>query len=117
VTLKNKRLAGKEVDSMMNLCDNEVLCRNIFDAIRINDLLAVKAYLVFGATVATRDAMGWTPLHYAAWHNHLEIFSHLLSQGADLYAFSKSGETPSHLALRNGSRDILAYLRELKKVA
>lgn len=102
---------------MKNLYENETLCHDIFDAIRINSLPAVRAYLVFGATIATRDTRGWTPLHHAAWHNHQEIFSFLVSRGADLSAMTRAGEKPYHLAVRNNATDVLAWLCDLKWVA
>lgn len=95
----------------------EVLCRNIFDAVRVNSLPAVKACLVFGGTVDMKDSMGWTPLHHAAWYNHGEIFSYLLSQGAEISALTRAGETPYNLAFRNGAEGILSFLFEMAKVA
>ncbi len=102
---------------MKNLSHNEVLCRNIFDAIRVNSLPTVEACLIFGSTVDMKDPLGWTPLHHAAWCNHPEIFSYLLSQGADLSAMTRAGETPYHLAFRNRATDILLYLNEMSRVA
>lgn len=95
----------------------DTVCRNIFDAIRANSLQAVQACLVFGGSVDLRDSHGWTPLHHAAWYDCPEIFSYLLSQGADLSAFTRSGEKPLQIALRNRSSRVLEFLNEMTMVA
>lgn len=93
------------------------VCRTIFDAIRINDPLAVEVLLIFGASVNARDAMGWTPLHHAAWYNCGEIFSFLLTRGANPNALTASGERPIDLACRNNAKDILDNPDLMKKSA
>jgi len=95
----------------------EAVCRNIFDAIRVNSLPAVQACLVFGGSVDLRDSHGWTPLHHAAWYDCPEIFSYLLSQGADQSAFTRSGEMPLQIAIRNKSSAVLEFLNEMTMVA
>ncbi len=93
------------------------ICRTIFDAVRINDVLAVEVLLIFGSGVDARDARGWTPLHLAAWHNRAEIFAFLLSKGANPGALTPAGETPFDLAIRNNARDITAGRGAMKKSA
>jgi len=102
---------------MKRAYQKEPICRNIYDAVRVNSLPAVKACLIFGGTVDKRDSLGWTPLHHAAWYNHAEIFSYLLSQGAELSALTRAGETPYNLAFRNRADNVISYLFELENVA
>ena len=103
--------------TMKTIHENVPVCRTIFDAIRHNRLDAVKVFLIFGSTVDSRDAEGWTPLHYAAWHDRGEIFTYLLSRGADLDALSLGGETPYLLALKSEATGVLHLLGASEKAA
>jgi len=104
-------------ERMKNMQKKVRICRTIFDAVRINDVLAVEVFLIFGASVNMKDTRGWTPLHFAAWHNHGEIFSFLLSKGANPNALTFAGERPIDLALRNNASDIPANPELMKKTA
>ena len=53
---------------------------------------------------------GWTPLHYAARWNHLEIAKLLISSGADLEAKDNGGITPLHLAAWEKSLEVAKLL-------
>jgi FtsZ-binding cell division protein ZapB len=61
------------------------------------------------------DLFGWTPLHWAARNNHVEIARLLLQNGAEVNAKSNDGnggQTPLHWAAWNGHVDILHLLVE-----
>ncbi len=103
--------------TMIDANEQVPVCHTIFDAIRHNRLDAVKVFLIFGSTVDSRDTAGWTPLHHAAWHDRREIFSYLLSIGADQDALSLSGECPYLLALKSEAKNVLLLLGALKKAA
>lgn len=102
---------------MKNRSKKVRVCRNIFDAVRMDDILAVEVLLIFESNVNSRDSRGWTPLHYAAWHNHGKMFSFLLSKGASPCALTPAGERPIDLAHRNNCRDIPGHPDQMRKPA
>ena len=54
--------------------------------------------LAYGADVNASQHGGWTPLHQAADHGHLELVRLLLEHGADPTMQSESGQTPIEMA-------------------
>lgn len=48
--------------------------------------------------VHARDSDGYTPLHRAAYSNHVNVISYLLSVGANVGAKTELGWTPLHSA-------------------
>ncbi|XP_041975622.1 ankyrin repeat domain-containing protein 49 isoform X2 [Aricia agestis] len=48
--------------------------------------------------VHARDADGYSPLHRAAYSNHVHVISYLLSKGANILAKTELGWTPLHSA-------------------
>ncbi len=63
------------------------------------NLELVKSYLRDGADINSTSDYGWTPLHIAALYGHVDIVEYLVSQGARLDVFHKSGRTPLGEAL------------------
>lgn len=55
---------------------------------------------------------GWTPLHYAATHGHLEIMNLLLEQHAYVDAESPNGTTPLMMAAMYGTPSAVKLLLE-----
>jgi hypothetical protein len=58
------------------------------------------------------DWRGYTPLHYAACHGHIEIARLLLQNGAEVNAKCNGGSTPLHSAAAHGHVEILHLLVE-----
>ena len=60
--------------------------------------------------VNTKDEIGRTPLHYAAYDGHKEIVERLIANGADIKAKDKGGFTPLDLAVSEGKKETVALL-------
>lgn len=73
-------------------------------------LAAVSALVAHGAEVNVAQHGGWTPLHQAADHNHLDMVALLLAEGADPTARSDDGRTPADMARARGFADVLRLL-------
>ncbi|MFP3026050.1 MAG: ankyrin repeat domain-containing protein, partial [Wolbachia sp.] len=58
------------------------------------------------------DKNGWTPLHYAAKFDQLEVAKFLIEKGANINAADTStiGEKPIHVAAENNSKNIIEFL-------
>ena len=61
---------------------------------------------------------GWTPLHEACNHGHLEVVSLLLKHRAEVNARGMDGDTPLHDAAVNGHlevrRNYSTYIRVIR---
>lgn len=55
---------------------------------------------------------GWTPLHYAATHGHLDVMRLLLDENAFIDAASPNGTTPLMMAARYGTASAVKLLLE-----
>ena len=58
--------------------------KRLFIAIKKNDLETVKTLIEEGADVNVRDGFGSIPLHYAAFHNYLEIVKYLVEKWSNV---------------------------------
>ena len=66
-----------------------------------------------GADINAADRiLGWTPLHYTAWHNKPEVAKVLLANGAQVNVRCKYGHTALARARDNDSREMEALLRQ-----
>lgn len=59
---------------------------------------------------------GFTPLHLAAKHTHVDTVQLLIEQGADVNASGRNGLTPLHLATHYGSLILVRVLLEHKVI-
>jgi uncharacterized protein len=81
-------------------------------AVMQNHGAVVLALLKAGASVQTRNAIGWTPLHDAAYGGNISLIDLLLSHSADINATDDTGNTPAAIAVLNGEVIAAKYLRE-----
>lgn len=56
------------------------------------------------------EEFGYTALHHAARHNHVNIATWLLENGADVNSRNNYGFTPLHVASARGSLDVIKVL-------
>ena len=71
------------------------------------DLDAARRLIARGADV---NKTGWTPLHYAATHGHLDVIRLLLEQHAYIDAESPNGTTPLMMAAHYGTPEAVKLL-------
>src|SRR5262252_1427820 len=67
---------------------------SLFEAIRSNDIAAVKALVAGGADVKSPDDTGGTPLMYAALYAGPECLALLIDHGASVNTGNTYGATP-----------------------
>jgi ankyrin repeat protein len=58
---------------------------------------------------------GYTPLHDAVWHDHLEAAKMLVEAGAALHLASHAGHTPMELAILHGYDEMAEMLRTAER--
>ena len=51
-----------------------------------------------------------TPLHYAVLNSHVRIIKYLVRHGADVHAGDRGGNTPMHLACKEGNEQVITLL-------
>lgn len=61
----------------------------------------VRLLLQAGADVRVSDVDGWTPAHWASYHNAEAVLALLMRYDADVNARNDRGETPLHWACKN----------------
>lgn len=70
----------------------------------------VKILLEHGAPKDLPNHLGWTPLHEAAFYNHVDVARTLLVYGADACVKDARGAVPFHVASLPSVRDVLREL-------
>jgi ankyrin repeat protein len=71
----------------------EISSRDVYQAIRQNDIARLESFLASGASVDLRDARGTTPLMHAAAIGSIEAMRTLMKAGADVNANNGLGAT------------------------
>jgi ankyrin repeat protein len=80
------------------------------EAVRLNDIVLVKALIEGGSDVNAEDKLGETPLHDAVVRGYEEISILLIEHGADVNARDVRGLSPVHAAAWRGNLDMVALL-------
>jgi ankyrin repeat protein len=90
-----------------------VSSQELFDALKNNDLPALKALLETNPQLITsRDESGNTPLHLAVRQKQFEAVSYLLGKGADVNGVNRNRQTPLHVSSYLGNPEITKLLIE-----
>lgn len=77
------------------------------------DYLTVKALLSHGVPITATDHHEWrTALHAAAIAGDVRTLRFLVSDGADVNALDRAGDSPAELAASRGHQDCVAFLQE-----
>lgn len=80
------------------------------DAAEQANAAAVRTLLDAHVAVNAPQADGMTALHWAAYHDDVEMTKRLLAAGADIKAANRYGVTPLSLACTNGNTEIVEAL-------
>jgi len=78
-------------------------------------LEVARLLLEHSADVNARDDDGWTPLHFAAYNDHVDVAELLLRHGADAGARDNEGLTPLDVALRTEHAEVARVIEEYSK--
>ena len=88
--------------------------QGIFDAIMQGDIDNARQLIKADSTNAiTKNPRGFSPIHFAANFNQLEIAKLLIKKGANPFIVGTFGRQPVHWASATGSIDVLTWLHEL----
>ncbi|MBS0634202.1 MAG: ankyrin repeat domain-containing protein [Verrucomicrobia bacterium] len=82
----------------------------LHNAVKKQDLTAVKLALFVGIEPSIANKAGDTALHLAAAKTNLSITEALVQHGAPLHWPNKQGDTPLHIAAEKGNLDFVKYL-------
>ncbi|MBV9507744.1 MAG: ankyrin repeat domain-containing protein [Acidobacteriia bacterium] len=82
----------------------------LIDAVKREDVAAVRGFVAQHADVNAPEADGSTALHWAAQRNNLEIAGLLLGAGAKVNAATRYNVTPLALAATNGNAAMIERL-------
>jgi len=83
----------------------------IFPASAAGSAEIVKSLVGYGFESARTDAVGWTPLHYAASEGQTEVVSYLIGLELDKDARNKKGESAFNLATLKGFDETAGSLK------
>ncbi len=82
------------------------------DAAQSRNIAQVQTLIRQGARLGAAQVDGMTALHWATYHDDLEMTRQLLSAGAEVAVANRYGVTPLSLACTNGRAEIVRLLLE-----
>ena len=85
---------------------------DIFAAVKDNDAERIQDCVERGAKADSRDKLGVTPLHLAAWYGYEQCAEVLIARDAEVGATDTRGNTPLHYAVRRSRAQVVKVLLE-----
>ena len=64
----------------------------------------------------TRDAEGWTPLHWAAANGHIHVVKFLIEKGADVNRPNENDISAEEWARQKGHHEVAEFLRNVSNI-
>ncbi|GAB1317000.1 Ankyrin repeat-containing domain protein [Madurella fahalii] len=98
---------GADVNGRGGLFGYPINAAALCSSLQIIDLLLSK-----GAQVGVRDAMGRSPIHFAAT-NSVDVFQAIVDAGGNIKACDALGRTPLHWAARPGRLGVVKHILSL----
>ncbi len=80
------------------------------NAVIRGDIAEIQKIIGNGTDIETKDALGRTPLHLAAFYGRVKIIELLIASGADINAKDHTDMTPLHAAAISGGRQSVQLL-------
>jgi len=84
--------------------------KSLHQAVIDSDVEQVQLNISAGANVNAKDAMGYTPLFYAAQNGQEDVAELLIAGGANVNVKDRTGNTPLHYAAVGGHYDVCRLL-------
>ena len=84
--------------------------KSLHQAVIDSDVEQVQLNISAGANVNANDAMGYTPLFYAAQNGQEDVAELLIAGGANVNVKDRTGNTPLHYAAVGGHYDVCRLL-------
>ena len=84
--------------------------KSLHQAVIDKDVEQVQLNISAGANVNATDAMGYTPLFYAAQNGQEDVAELLIAGGANINVKDRTGNTPLHYAAVSGHYDVCRLL-------
>jgi len=111
--MRQMRIVGIAVLSLLLVSASSLLAdAPLADAVQAQDETRVAQLLKAGAKVNAAQVDGMTSLHWAVYHDDLELSKQLLTAGADATAENRYGVPPLWIACKNGNGEIVELLLE-----
>jgi hypothetical protein len=83
----------------------------LMDHVVNNDKAAIKKILQAGSiNVNDHDKLGYTMMHYAACHNHLDLIKYLIEKGANVNSLDFTNWSPLHMSAIADNYKICKFL-------
>jgi hypothetical protein len=86
----------------------------LIEAVKAENVMAIKELVESNVDVNQQDEHGWTPLNWAAGKGNLEIVKMLIEHGADIFKVGRDQRTPYMIALAAGRTEVVKFLRQVE---
>ena len=100
-------------DINVNMTDHNG-CTSLFYTVTLGYVECTELLLQSGARTDLKDRKGRSVVHCGAAKGQLETLKVLRRFQADMWPVNNKGETPLHLAVRSGRRDLISWLLHLR---